>query len=128
LTCIVGRGGGKDSTASGVATYVAISFDPKGKLRPGEKAVVMLLACDREQAGIVFGYIRGLFEQVPALRAMVNRVSNDAIELSNNVVIEVHTNSYRSVRGRSIICCIMDECAFWRDENFASPDIEVHAA
>jgi hypothetical protein len=128
LTCIVGRGGGKDSVASVIAAYVAITFDPKGRLRPGEKCTVMLLACDREQAGIVYGYIRGLFEHVPALAAMVNRVSNEAIELSNGVVIEVHTNSYRSVRGRSIICAIFDECAFWRDENFASPDIEVHAA
>jgi hypothetical protein len=65
---------------------------------------------------------------VPALAATVTRVGSDAIELVNNVTIEVHTNSYRSVRGRSIICAIFDECAFWRDENFASPDIEVHAA
>jgi hypothetical protein len=128
LTCIVGRGGGKDSVASLIAAYVAITFDPKGKLRPGERAVVMCLACDREQAGIVYDYIRGLFEHVPALAAMVTRVGSDAIELVNNVTIEVHTNSYRSVRGRSIICAIFDECAFWRDENFASPDIEVHAA
>jgi hypothetical protein len=128
LTAIVGRGGGKDSVASVLAAYVAITFDPKGKLRPGEKCVVMLLACDREQAGIAFNYIAGLFQQVPALRAMVTRISSDAIELSNGVCVEVHTNSYRSVRGRSIICCIMDECAFWRDENFASPDVEVHAA
>src|SRR6516165_6329450 len=34
LACVVGRGGGKDSTASFVAAYIAMSFDPKAaKLR-----------------------------------------------------------------------------------------------
>src|SRR6516225_4369803 len=70
LACIVGRSGGKDSAASLIAAYVAITFDPRGKTRPGERAVVMCLACDREQAGIAFGYIRGLFEQVPTLAVM----------------------------------------------------------
>jgi hypothetical protein len=129
LVAIVGRGGGKDSAASLIAAHVAITFDPRGRLRPGEKAVVMCLACDREQAAIAFNYIRGLFEQVPTLAAMVVRITNNAIELSNGVVVEVHTNSYRSTRGRSIICAIFDECAFFRaDENFASPDVELHTA
>src|SRR5262249_53612149 len=97
--------------------------------RPGEKAVIMCLACDREQAGIVLGYIKGLFDQVPTLAAMVTRVTANTIELSNQCVVEVHTNSYRSVRGRSIVCCIMDEVAFYRaDDTFASPDFELHAA
>jgi hypothetical protein len=59
FVAIVGRGGGKDSIASLIATHAAASFDPRGKLRPGEKAVVMCLACDRHQAAIVFNYIRG---------------------------------------------------------------------
>jgi hypothetical protein len=34
---IVGRGGGKDSIASLMASTVAINFDPRGKLRPAKK-------------------------------------------------------------------------------------------
>ena len=52
LICIVGRGGGKDSFASLIATVAAVNFDPDGRLRPGEQAHVMCLACDRDQAGI----------------------------------------------------------------------------
>jgi hypothetical protein len=128
LICVAGRGAGKDSIASLIATCVAINFDPPGKLRPGEKATVMCLACDRHQAAILFRYIAGYFEAIPALKAMVTAVGSDFVELCNGVAIEVHTNSFRAVRGRSILAAILDECAFFRDENFASPDIEVDAA
>jgi hypothetical protein len=58
----------------------------------------------------------------------VRSIDRDGIELRNGVVIEVHTNSYRSVRGRTIVCAIFDEVAFWRDENSATPDAEVAGA
>jgi hypothetical protein len=126
---IIGRGGGKDSVATSIATNIAVNFDPRrSKLRPGEKAVVMLLAVDRAQAGVAFSYIRGYFEEVPALAKLVEHVGDDSIELRNRVVIEVHTNSYRSVRGRSLLCVICDEVAFWRSEDSASPDLETAGA
>ena len=125
---VVGRGGGKDATASLIATHAAASFDPRGKLRPGEKAVVMCLACDRAQAAIVFNYIRAYFEEVPALKKMVRAITAESIELSNRVVAEVHTNSYRSVRGRSLLCAIFDEVAHWKDETTSNPDTEMLAA
>jgi hypothetical protein len=88
----------------------------------------MCLACDRHQAGILFRYIAGYFETIPALKAMVTAIGGDYIELCNDVAIEVHTNSFRAVRGRSILCAVLDEVAFFRDENFASPNTEVDAA
>src|SRR5262249_36997763 len=48
--------------------------------------------------------------------------------LRNGVVIAVHANSFRTVRGRSLVCCIFDETAFWRDEETATPDTEVYRA
>jgi hypothetical protein len=129
LACIVGRSGGKDSTASFIAAYIAMSFDPKvAKLRPGERAHILCLAVDREQAGLAFGYIKALFEETPVLKALVRYVGTDSIELKNKISIQVTSNSYRSVRGRTIIAAIFDEVAFWRDERSANPDAEVHAA
>jgi hypothetical protein len=126
---IAGRGAGKDSIATLIATNIAITFDPKrSKLRPGGKAVVMLLAVDRDQAGVAFNYIKGYFQEVPALAKLVKHIGNDSIELRNRCCIEVHTNSYRSVRGRSLLCVICDEVAFWRSEDSATPDVETAGA
>ena len=130
LAAVVGRGGGKDSIASFIATYIAINFNPRtARLRPGELVFVVCLAVDRDQAAIVFRYIRAFFEEVPTLRAMVKgEIGADSIELRNRVRIEVRTNSYRSIRGRSILAAIFDEAAFWRDERSANPDTEVYGA
>ena len=57
MAAVAGRGAGKDSVATVIAAVMAVNYDPRGKLRPGERAVVMLLAVDREQAKIAFNYI-----------------------------------------------------------------------
>ena len=109
LVAVAGRGAGKDSVASLIASVTAVNFH--GKLRPGEKAIVVCLAVDREQAKIVFNYTRAYSEEIPTLAKMATRYRRRRIELSNNVVIEVHTNSYRRVRGRSLLCASFDEVA-----------------
>ena len=133
LVAIVGRGGGKDSTASFIAAYIAMSFDPRvARLRPGEQVFVLCLAVDKDQAAIEFEYIKALFENIPTLKAMVKGgekgIGADSIELKNRVVIKVATNSYRSIRGRSILAAIFDEAAFWRSDESLNPDVEVHGA
>jgi hypothetical protein len=128
LWCIIGRGGGKDSVASLIAAYAAALFEPGRKLRPGETALVQCLACDREQSRIVLDYTRSYFAEIPPLKAMVVRETADGFELSNNVDIAVATNSYRAVRGRTLLCAVLDELAFYRDERSSTPDEEVYRA
>ena len=43
-------------------------------------------------------------------------------------MIGVHPNSYRTVRGRTILGCIFDEAALWRSEESALPDVETYRA
>src|SRR5438477_2514465 len=88
----------------------------------------MLLALDRSTAALVKSYIVGYFEGVPALRGLVTRWNADGLDLANGVSIEIHTNSYRLVRGRTLACVIFDEVAFWRDESSATPDLETYRA
>ena len=127
LWAVVGRRGGKDSVASAIATVAALG-DYRGLLRPGEKATVMCLACDRDQAKIVHRYIAGYFNTVPLLQPLAIHETNQGLQLNNGVEIIVATNSFRSVRGRTIVCVIFDEAAYWRDDEFANPDVETYNA
>jgi hypothetical protein len=128
LWCIVGRRGGKDSVASVVAAHSAALFSEGHRLRPGERALVMCLAVDRSQAGIILSYTKSYFEGIDLLGAMVQRETATGFELTNSVDVAISTNSFRSVRGRPILCAILDETAFWRDETSATPDEETYQA
>ena len=55
-------------------------------------------------------------------------LKREEIELRNGIVIAVHSNSFRSVRGRTLVAAVFDEVAFWRDESTATPDTEVYTA
>src|SRR5690606_19246106 len=128
---IVGRRGGKDVKASALASYLAtIGVDFYGwrdRLVAGERGVAQLLAVDRDQAKIAFRYISAMFEK-PLLKKLVERNTADTIELTNGFAIEVTTSDQRRVRGRTVVAALMDEVAFWRSENTASPDIDVYRA
>jgi hypothetical protein len=122
-----GRRSGKDSAASLITAHAAALFDP-APLRRGERALAMCLGCDRDQARIVLNYIRSYFSEIPALRDMVQRETKDCFELRNSVDVVVGTNDFRAVRGRPILCAVLDEVAFYLDENSASPDGELYNA
>jgi hypothetical protein len=128
---VISRRGGKDSVASATATHVAASFCPAGILRPGERAVVACIAVDREQAKIVWSYIRSFFDQIPPLNRMVRRIaeSDGIIELKNSVDVLVMTGDHRSLRGRPILLAVLDEVAHFRssDESRLS-DVELYNA
>jgi hypothetical protein len=124
---IVGRRGGKSLVAALVATYLAAFRSYDDVLVPGEVGTLMVLAADRRQAQTIFGYIRGFF-QTPMLRTMVVSELKESLTLNNRVVIEIHTCSYRTTRGFTLVGVVADELAFWRTEESANPAGEVLAA
>jgi hypothetical protein len=54
LWIVAGRRAGKDSIASMISAHAAALFNQHDRLRPGERALVACLACNREQAGIIW--------------------------------------------------------------------------
>ena len=125
---IAGRRAGKDSVASVLVTHLAAMFNGADRLRPGERAAVLCLACDRDQAKIIFGYTKSYFEDIPLLANLVTRETANGLELSNKVDIAISTNSFRSLRGRPVLAAVLDECAFYRDDSSSTPDEETYAA
>jgi hypothetical protein len=137
LWLIVGRRGGKNAISSLIVAHAASQFDGRRRrfagmtlpaLRPGERASILCIANDRSQAEIALGYISSYFDQIPELAAMVTRRTRSGLELANGIDVIVQTNDFRAVRGRSVLVCILDECAFYQDENSASPDVELFNA
>jgi len=125
---VVGRRGGKSRVAALLAVCLACLRDYAAVLAPGERGVLMVIAQDRKQARVVFRYVSALLDAVPALAAMVARRTQDALYLRNRIVIEIHTASFRSTRGYTVVGAVLDEVAYWRDEASANPDAEIVGA
>lgn len=122
---IAGRRAGKSLVAGLVAAFLACFRDHGKSLAPGEVVTIPVLAADRRQARVVMRFIDGLISNIPMLAAMVTARTQESIEFSNRAVIEVHTCSFRSVRGYSLGTAICDEIAFWRSDESANPDKEI---
>ena len=122
---VVGRRGGKSLIAALVAVFLACFRDYRRVLAPGERGVVMTIAADRRQARVVFGYITGFLEATPMLAKLVQSKTKESVELSNRITLEVHTASFRTVRGYTVVAAICDEIAYWPNENSADPDTEI---
>jgi hypothetical protein len=122
----VGRRGGKSEEASACAIHAALFV--KHKLSRGEVGMVLVIAGSRDQAKVVFGYIRGMLTASATLRKEMVTATANEITLRNGIVIAVHSNSFRTVRGRTLVAAIFDEVAFWRDESSAYPDVEMYRA
>ena len=110
-----------------VAVYLATFRDYRAHLAPGERAMVLCVATDREQAGILLRYMRAMLADVPLLKGRIMAERADAIDLTNRVTLSVGTCSYRAFRGVTLAAAILDEIAFWRADG-ANPDREVLTA
>ena len=62
------------------------------------------------------------------LRKEIESITASEIRLKSGVIIGTHANSFRSIRGRTLLTVVFDEVALWRDEVSATPDIEVYRA
>jgi hypothetical protein len=128
LVAIVGRRGGKSKMAAAIAAYIATCVDHTTKLSAGEPGTILVLAASQAQAQIVFGYVVGFLQASPILAGRIEGTTATEVRLQGNVIIAVHSNSFRTIRGRTLLACVFDETAYWKDEASANPDIEVYRA
>jgi hypothetical protein len=128
LWIVAGRRSGKSRIAAAIATFIGVFVDNKHKLVAGEAGYILVLAPSRPQAALVFQYVQAFLRSSPMLATLIENETADEIKLKGNIVIAVHANSFRTVRGRTLLACIFDETAFWQDETTANPDIETYRA
>jgi hypothetical protein len=123
---VCGRRAGKSFMLALVAVFLAVFKDWRGYLGPGEQATIMVVAADRRQARTIMRFALGLLQAVPMLKRQITATTKESISLANDIQIEIHTASFRTVRGYTIVAALLDEIAFWpTDETSAEPDSEV---
>lgn len=126
LWAIAGRRSGKSMIAALVAVFLTTC--KRYRLAPGERGVFMVIAADRRQARVVRRYVGGLLNSTPALAQLVARETRESVELTNGITVEIHTASFRTTRGYTVVGAVCDEVAFWPTEDSAQPDREILAA
>jgi hypothetical protein len=125
--CIAGRRAGKSFISAVIASYLAIFRPWQELLSRGEMGYVFVVAADRQQARVILSYIKSIFA-LPTFEHLVMAELKTELRLKNNIVIEVRTASFRTIRGYTVLAAILDELAFFRDENSANPAQEILTA
>ncbi len=122
---IAGRRAGKSLIAALVAVFLACFKTYAVYLAPGEVVTIMVISADRRQSRTIMRYVIGFLDSVPMLKAMVVKRTTESVELTNGVVIEIHTATFRGTRGYTLAAVVCDEIAYWRNEESANPDVEI---
>jgi hypothetical protein len=127
---ISGRRTAKTVTLSAAATYLSTLVDYRNVLIPAETGVLLVLAQSQHVATQILDLVESNLDRSPVLRQLVVRRTQDAIELSNNIRIEVRPASFRKLRGPTYIAIIADELAFWYidEATYQDSDVTVLAA
>lgn len=112
--------------AAALAVYAAAFV--QHRLAKGERGMVLVLSASQAQSQTVFSYIKGFLEASATMSEEIVASARQEITLRNGIVIAVHSNSFRTIRGRTLCAVVLDEVAYWRDEASALPDIEAYRA
>jgi hypothetical protein len=129
LEAVVGRRGGKSTAMAAGATYLSACCDHTDALARAETGVLLVVAQDQRVAKQILDRVEANLQDSPILHQLIKARTQDSIELTNNISIEVRPASFRKLRGPTYIAIIADELAFWFTEsNYVNPDVEVLAA
>jgi hypothetical protein len=125
---IAGRRSGKSFISAVIAIYLATFKNWSKVLSVGERGFIFIIANDKSQARIIKNYVSGILKSGSSFRSMIMKDKTWEVDLNNCVTIAVHTCSFRTLRGYSLLAAICEELAFWRSEDSANPDREILTA
>jgi Arm DNA-binding domain len=114
---VIGRRGGKSFVLALIAVFLASFRSYVEYLGPGERGTIAVIAQDRKSARTIMRYVLGLLKAVPMLKQTIEHVGKESVDLTNRLTIEIHTASFRTVRGYTVVAALCDELAFWRTED-----------
>lgn len=111
---LVGRRSGKSRISSVIGAFEALFGGHETRLAKGESGVVAIVSPSRYQSSIVWKYLRAIFD-VPLLRQELigTQESAQTMTLRNGIEIRILVGDWRTIRGPSVVCAIVDEVCFF---------------
>jgi hypothetical protein len=133
LVAVCGARGGKTYTLGALRLlHLAVTVS-LATMAPGERAVGLIVAPSLKLAAQCMRYVSGAIGQSAELSACVVSDTAEAIVLDlpgGRVSIESAAASSGgiSLRGRSLVGAVLDECAFFKDGDYKVNDVELFRA
>jgi hypothetical protein len=107
---------------------------PLTTLAPGEQAFGLIIAPDLRLSRQTLRYVSGAAKGAPTIARLIAGETADSITLQrpDNRVVCVEclpaTRGGSAVRGRSLVAALLDEAAFFRDDDYLVNDTEIFKA
>jgi hypothetical protein len=112
-----------------LAVFYAVWGEWEKYISKGEQPKIFIVACNKEQAKIIIGYVKAILKLTPFLSSMLKKSLSESVELKNGIEIVVKPASWRSTRGFTVGLLIMEELGYWRfEEHSANRDKEIYTA
>ncbi len=131
VVAALGRSSGKTEICAGIAIYKALTVD-LSKCGPGDIPRAFVIAPDTDTAAITLERAIARLEENEELRAcVIGEPTKGVITLrrpdGREVRLEVKaaTRGGKSIRGRSLICVILDEAALFYGDSYVVNDREI---
>lgn len=127
VALIMGADSGKSLTAALLLLHRALFADLSG-LRPGQRGVGLLVAPDTRLARIPLDYIKGIIETSPVIAAEVEGdplAETIRFTRGSEVTILPATIGGRATRGRRFVSVILEETAYFRDQDYTVNDQDI---
>jgi len=123
---LVGRRGGKSKISGLIGAYEALFSGKEKLLSPGEIPMLTITSPTKDQSTIIKSYMRAALA-APMLDAEVGDDVRSGFPLSNGVHVRILTGDFRSVRGYTQICVVVDEICFfgYTEESKVKSDTEL---
>lgn len=142
LILVLGRRSGKSALAAIIAAYELYKLIRRGfpqvyyGMPSGSEIRIFCIANDKDQAGIVYGDMSNHVNQVDYFKSSIThdtqtymkfRTASDAARFRHDDRKATITATFKSsiakgLRGRGVICCILDELAFFVNDGKSSAE------
>jgi len=141
LILVLGRRSGKSALSAIFAAYELYKLLRRGipqsfyGMLPGSEIRVLCVANDKEQASIVYGDVQSHIEAVDYFKNNIAnttqtyvrfRTEGDRKKNGDNakgtITATFKSSIAKGLRGRGVICCILDEIAFFVDDGKSSAE------